>query len=104
MILVRFAKYFKTSIHDCCLITKSCPTPFVTPMDYIALQAPVSVGFPRQEYWSGLPFPSPGDLPDPGTEPLSPAVVDGFFTPEPPGQPSIYDTDTFIQSINYTFI
>ena len=39
--------------------------------------------FPRQEYWSGLPFPSPGDLPDPGIEPLSPALARGFFTAEP---------------------
>ena len=38
-----------------------------------ACQAPLSMGFPRQEYWSGLPFPSPGDLPDPGTEPEFPA-------------------------------
>ena len=40
----------------------------------VAPQAPLSMGFPRQEYWSGLPFPSPGDLPDPGTEPESPAL------------------------------
>ena len=36
--------------------------------------APLSLGFPRQKHWSGLPFPSPGDLPDPGTEPVSPAL------------------------------
>ena len=40
--------------------------------------------FPRQEYWSGLPFPSPGDLPDLGTEPVSPALADGLVTTEPP--------------------
>ena len=40
----------------------------------ITHQAPLSMGFPRQEYWSGLPFPSPGDLPSPGTEPTSPAL------------------------------
>ena len=48
------------------------------------------MGFPRQEYWSGLPFPSPGGLPDPGIKPmspLSPALADGFFTTEPPGKP-----------------
>ena len=39
----------------------------------VALQAPLSIGFPRQEYWSGLLFPSPWDLPDPGIEPVSPA-------------------------------
>ena len=47
------------------------------------------MGFLRQGYWSGLPFPSPGNLPDPGTEPgspASPALADGFFTDEPPGK------------------
>ena len=49
----------------------------------VAHQAPLSTGFPRQEYWSGLPFPSPEDLPDPGIEPtslMSPALPGGFFT------------------------
>ena len=45
------------------------------------------MGFPRPEYWSGLPFPSPGDLPDPGIEPESPALA-GVFPAEPPGKPS----------------
>ena len=58
----------------------------------VACQAPLSLGFPRQEYWSGLPFPSPGDLPDAGLEPRSPAIqVDsfyGFFT-ESPGKPYV---------------
>ena len=52
-----------------------------------ARQAPLSTGFPRQERWSGLPFPPPGDLPDPGIEPASPAspaLAGGFFTTEPP--------------------
>ena len=44
------------------------------PMDGIACQAPLSVGFPRHEHWSGLPFPPPGDLPDPGIEPRSPTL------------------------------
>ena len=43
-------------------------------MDCVAWQAPLLMGFPRQEYWSGLRFPSPGDLPDPETEPISPAL------------------------------
>ena len=43
-----------------------------------------------QEYWSGLPFPSPGDLPDPNIEPVSPALAGGFFTIEPPGKPFIF--------------
>ena len=45
----------------------------------VAQQAPLSMGFPKQEYWSGLPHPSPGDLPDPGIEPTSPALAGGFF-------------------------
>ena len=56
----------------------------------VANKAPLSMGFPRQEYWSGLPFPPPGDLPDPGTEhtsSVSPALAGGFFTTEPPGKP-----------------
>ena len=49
--------------------------------DQASQQAPLSMGFPRQEYWSGLPFPSPGDLPDPGIEPRSPALqADSFPT------------------------
>ena len=55
-------------------------------MDY-SCQAPLSTGFPRQEYWSGLPFPSPGDLSDPGIEPTSPVLAGGFFTTEPPRKP-----------------
>ena len=51
----------------------------------VAHQAPLFMGFPRQEDWSGLPFPSPRDLPDPGIEPTSSAWAGGFFAPEPPG-------------------
>ena len=47
-----------------------------------AFQAPLSMGFPRQEYWSGLPFPSPGDLPDPGIESGSPALEADALTSE----------------------
>ena len=59
---------------------------FVTPWT-VAHQALLSIGFPRQEYWSGLPFPFPGDLPDPEIEPTSPALAGKFFTTEPPGKP-----------------
>ena len=55
-----------------CLAAKSCPT-LCHPMDCIACQALLSMGFPRQKYWSGLLFPFPGDLPNPGIEPGSPA-------------------------------
>ena len=63
---------------------------FVTPWT-VAHQAPLSMGFPRQEYWSGLPFPPPVDFPDPGIEPessASPALARGFFTTEPRGKPN----------------
>ena len=57
---------------------------FVTPWTVVC-QAPPSMGFSGQEYWSGLPCPPPGDLTDPGIEPESPALAGGFFTAEPPG-------------------
>ena len=53
----------------------------------VARQVPLSMEFSRQEYWTGLPFPSPGDLPDPEIEPSSPELG-GFFTAEPPGKPA----------------
>ena len=59
---------------------------FVTPWT-IACQAPLSMGFSRQEYWSGLTFPSPGDLPNPGNEPRSPALQADALSSEPPGKP-----------------
>ena len=52
-----------------------------------AHQAPPSIGFSRQEYWSQLPFPSPGDLPDPGTEPRSPTLQADALISAPPGKP-----------------
>ena len=58
----------------------------------IVHQAPLSMGFSRQEYWSGLPFLSPGDLPKPGIKPVSPALAGRFFTTEPPGKPFMRDT------------
>ena len=57
---------------------------YFNPMDYNP-QASPSMGFSRQEYWSGLPFPSPGDLPDPGTKRVS-YTAGRFFTTEPPGK------------------
>ena len=56
-------------------------------MNCIAYQAPLSMGFSRQEYWSGLPFPSPGDLPDPGIKGGSPALQADALPSEPPGKP-----------------
>ena len=57
---------------------------FATPWT-VAYQAPLSMGFSRQEYWSGVPLPSPGDLPDPGMEPRSPALHADALPSEPPG-------------------
>ena len=63
----------------------SCVQLFATPWT-VAYQAPPSMGFSRQKYWSGLPFPSPGDLPDPRIEPRSPTFQAGSLTSEPPGK------------------
>ena len=63
----------------------SCVQLFATPWT-VAYQGPPSMGFSRQEYWSGLPFPPPGDLPDPGIEPGSPALQADALPSEPPGK------------------
>ena len=70
------------------IYAQSCPTLCDT-MD-VTYQAPPSMGFSRQECWSGLPFPSPGDLPDPGIEPRSPALQADALPSEPPGKSYIY--------------
>ena len=59
------------------------------PLWTVAHQAPPSMGFSGQEHWSGLPFPSPGDLPNPGIEPRSPALQADALTSEPPGKPNV---------------
>ena len=63
------------------LVTQSYPTPWT-----VAHQTPLSMGFSRQEYWSGLPFPSPGDFPDPRIEPSSPTLQEDSLPSEPPGK------------------
>ena len=71
----------------CCLVAQLCPDS--VNLWTVALQVPLSVGFPRHEYRSGLPLPSPGDLPDPGIETVSlayPALAGRFFTSESPGK------------------
>ena len=86
--------------YDACVCSLShvqlCATPWT-----VARQAPLSVEFPRQEYWSGLPFPTPGDLPEPGVKlmflvsPASPTLAGRFFTSEPPGKSQkLYNTAT----------
>ena len=67
-------------------VSHSIRSDFVMPRT-TALQAPPSMGFSRQEYWSGLPFPSPGNLPDPGIESGSPALQADALPFEPPGKP-----------------
>ena len=64
--------------------TQSCPT-LATPWT-VTPQVPLSMGFSRQEFWSVLPFPSPGDLPNPGTEPRSPALLTNSLPSEPLGR------------------
>ena len=68
-----------------------------------AHQAPLSMRFPRREYWSGLPFPSPGDLSHPGIKPMSLALACRFFTIEPPGKPTIENTEGINQKTKNIF-
>ena len=64
---------------QCCCLSDSFATPWTT-----ACQASLSMGFTKQEYWNGLPFPSPGDLPNPGIKPGSPALLANSLPSEPP--------------------
>ena len=77
---------------QCCLVlcsvAQSCPT-LCDPKDPVAHQAPLSMGFSRQDYWSGLPFPSPGNLPNPGIEPWSPTLQVDSLPSEPLGKPHL---------------
>ena len=87
----------------------SCPT--LCDLWTVAHQVPLSMRFPRQEYWNGLPFPSPVDLPDPWIEPVSPlslfCIAGEFFTAEPPGKPlsfidfSTTQTESRMVTVNY---
>ena len=85
---------FYMDVSVCVLVTWSYPT-LCKPMD-VACQAPMSMEFSRQEYWSGLPFPSPGDLPNPGIEPGSPTLQADSLPSEPPGKPHCGQIDIFI--------
>ena len=69
----------------------SCVQLFATPWTVVH-QTPLSMEFFRQEYWSGKPFPSPGDLPNPGTEPSAPALQADSLPSEPPGKPKVYSS------------
>ena len=73
-------------LFSCSTVSNSFVNPCSQGSQDCSCQTPLSMGFPRQEYWSGLPFPPPKDLANPGTEPESPALVGKFLTSEPPGK------------------
>ena len=75
---------------------------FVT-LQTVARQAPLSMVFPRQESWSGLLFPSPGNPSNSGTQPTSPALAGGFLTPEPPGKSMVAITNQLMLIDNKIF-
>ena len=82
---------FKLLQQNSTMCAQLCPTVRYS-VDCNVDEAPLSMGFPRREYWGGLPFSSPGDLTNPGTEPESPespALAGGFFTVEPLGKPKL---------------
>ena len=85
--LVKMSQKPRKHIHGCCCFSRSVLSDSLATPRTVAHQSPLSVEFSRQEYCSGLPFPSPGDLPDPGIKPASPALAGRFFTTEPPGKP-----------------
>ena len=68
------------------MLSRLVVSDFLQPQGAVVCQAPPSMGFLKQGYWNALLFPTPGDLPGPGTEPESPALVGGFFTTVPPGK------------------
>ena len=79
--LFLFSIMLKGLLLHCFSRVRLCATPQMA-----AHQAALSLGFSRQEYWGGLPFPPPGDHSNPGTEPTSPELAGGFFTTKPPGK------------------
>ena len=82
------AKVLKTERDMKVLVTQSCLT--LCSLVDCSRQVPLSMGFSRQEYWSGLPFPSPGDLPDPVIELWSPSLQADSLLSEPPGKPMVH--------------
>ena len=92
--------FWLNTLETVVVLSLSCVQFFATPWT-IAYQAPPSMGFSRQEYWSGLPFPSPGDLPNPGIEPGSPALEADALTSEPPGKP-LRSRPTLCDTVNHS--
>ena len=86
--MTSFDPYKSIKASCCCLVAKLCLA-LCDSLNCVACQTPLSMGFPRQEYWSGLPCPPPGDLTKPGIEHIFPALADGFFTAEPSGKQPI---------------
>ena len=84
---------FRPLIIMCGLVAQLYP-PLCNPMECSPPGSSLPWGFPRHEYWSGLPFPSSGDLPDPGIQLRPPALTGGFFTSELPGKPRSFKEDT----------
>ena len=76
------------------VISDSFATPWI-----LACQAPLSMGFSRQKCWSGLPFPPPGDLPNPGIKPMSPELAGRFFTTELPPRKPIWEVHMLLNSV-----
>ena len=71
-------------------VTESATTEQLNTAQTVAHQTPLSMGFSRQEYWNVMPFPSPGDLPDPRIKPVFPVLEGGFFTAEPLRKPQSF--------------
>ena len=96
---VSFAyRYFLPDYYMLLLLSRFSRVQLFATLWTVAYQAPLFTGFSRQEYWSGLPFPSPRDIPDPGIELGSPALEADALTSEPPGKPHL--TVLGIQSIH----
>ena len=89
---------------DVCVLmfsSQSCPALCETPWTIVCQALQRSVGFSRWEYWSELPFPSPGCLPDPATKSMCPALVGGLFTTEPPEKPAWEDSGSLRRNWKY---
>ena len=99
--IVHFQQHCRrpVSLHSCSVQSLS-HVQLCEPMDCVAYQTPPSIEFSRKEYWSGVPFRSPGDLPGPGIEPWSPALQADTSPSEPPGLPyQLYDSHIFYLSL-----
>ena len=103
---MRFGGFKILNVHsNACMLSHFSCVRLCNSMDMtVVRQAPLSMGFSRQEYWSGLPCPPPGDLPDPGIETVSciSCIAGGFFTTEPQGKPSNVNSGSIITELSFT--